>query len=130
MIGHVILGTVSGVAALGGILASVLGARKERVWVVWLRGDGALVGKPCDDIEACKALQTELALKRGRTSVLVTRKPDGTFACSNTVRPTPEEKLKAIRMQIRMREEKGMAIPPGLLKREAALVRKVAVRPR
>ncbi|MGH9389654.1 MAG: hypothetical protein ACRD1Z_08570 [Vicinamibacteria bacterium] len=130
MIGHVILGAISGVAALGSVLASVLGARRTPMWVVWVRGDGAMVGKPVGSDSEASKMQMDLAEKRGRNSVVVVSKPDGTFMCKNPMRATPAQKLRATRATIKMREGRGMEIPPGLLRKEARLVRATAARPR
>ncbi|MGH7395377.1 MAG: hypothetical protein ACREJF_07250, partial [Candidatus Methylomirabilales bacterium] len=100
------------------------------MWVVWVRGDGAMVGKPVGSDSEASKMQMDLAEKRGRNSVVVVSKPDGTFMCKNPMRATPAQKLRATRATIKMREGRGMEIPPGLLRKEARLVRATAARPR
>jgi len=125
MVGQIVLGAVAGVASLGGILATVLGPAKERFWVVWIRGRGALVGVPVSNMDAAKAYQQKVSASSGRSSVIVTRSAEGEFRIMNPVRPTLPEKVEAVAAQIKRREQQGRPVPPGLLRRQAKLVNKL-----
>jgi len=98
MIGETVLGVAAGIASLSGIALSAAGKTKKTMWVLWINRHGNMVGRPVQGLDNASSLQEKLKAW-GRSSVVVVKKPDGTFELTNHVYAAapvnPTEALRA-----------------------------------